>query len=336
MDGTKPTEKKGRRWPWSKKTDDMKPKSVAKGAPKKKAGTANSARKSTLVKSVSDSVPSVIQSKTAGSKELTSNSNRKSTLGKPVAKKPRASFLCRTKAFRHLCDSVFDNIDTDGSGSVDEKELYSGLLLIHLQLGMYLGPAACKPLAREKCHNIFEKMDADDSGSLDREEFRHVMMVLFGNVFVRVMVQWSMTIILVPMVAKQLWNGLLSCIDTMYQIITNLDEYSSLAHWIETSIEEVRDYLLSFISDPVLLVFAEIGDKLAEIPDSVWDALPLTILTVVLSIIVVPYIIFKVDDFFQWIVDPDHQKNNAALQKKREEQKKHLKKMQQASQPQEC
>ena len=29
----------------------------------------------------------------------------------------------------------FDVIDTDGSGDVDEKELYSGLLLIHLKLG---------------------------------------------------------------------------------------------------------------------------------------------------------------------------------------------------------
>lgn len=53
-------------------------------------------------------------------------------------------WLCRTKFFRDLMESSFELVDQDGSGSVDEKELYSGLLLIHLKLGVYAGPAACK------------------------------------------------------------------------------------------------------------------------------------------------------------------------------------------------
>lgn len=53
-------------------------------------------------------------------------------------------WLCRTKFFRDLINSSFELVDQDGSGSVDEKELYSGLLLIHLKLGVYAGPAACK------------------------------------------------------------------------------------------------------------------------------------------------------------------------------------------------
>ena len=43
-----------------------------------------------------------------------------------------------------MADTAFDLVDADKSGSVDEKELYSGLLLIHLKLGCYAGPAACK------------------------------------------------------------------------------------------------------------------------------------------------------------------------------------------------
>ena len=43
-----------------------------------------------------------------------------------------------------MADWAFDVIDTDQSGFVDEKELYSGLLLIHLKLGSFAGPAACK------------------------------------------------------------------------------------------------------------------------------------------------------------------------------------------------
>jgi hypothetical protein len=56
-------------------------------------------------------------------------------------KKP---WLCRTKFFKTMIDSSFLLVDQDGSNDVDEKELYSGLLLIHLKLGTYAGPSACK------------------------------------------------------------------------------------------------------------------------------------------------------------------------------------------------
>jgi len=61
----------------------------------------------------------------------------------PPAPKPRG-WLSRSKYFRQLTDQAFELVDQDGSGEVDEKELYSGLLLIHLKLGSYAGPAACK------------------------------------------------------------------------------------------------------------------------------------------------------------------------------------------------
>ncbi len=60
---------------------------------------------------------------------------------KPV---PTKSYLSRSKWFQKMSAQAFDLVDQDGSGSVDEKELYSGLLLIHLKLGSYAGPAACK------------------------------------------------------------------------------------------------------------------------------------------------------------------------------------------------
>ena len=85
-------------------------------------------------------------------------------------------------------------IDTDKTNSVDETELYSGLLLIHLKLGTYAGPAACRPLGRERCHAVFQKMDLDGSGHLDFDEFQQVMSVLFSNILLRVIAQWSLTI----------------------------------------------------------------------------------------------------------------------------------------------
>ena len=108
------------------------------------------------------------------------------TLPKP---KFKSSWLSRTKWFTKLSDAAFDVVDADESGEVDEKELYSGLLLIHLKLGCYAGPAACRPVDRQRVHDVFLKMDVDQSGSLDKEEFREVMMVLCSNIFTRVMVQ---------------------------------------------------------------------------------------------------------------------------------------------------
>jgi hypothetical protein len=136
---------------------------------------------------VSNTVPSI-----PGSAEtLVESENNVQSKSKP---RLPTSWLCRTKRFRKMCEVAFEDIDTDKSNSVDEKELYSGLLLIHLKLGSYAGPAACRPLGRERCHAVFQKMDLDGSGHLDFDEFQQVMSVLFGNILLRVLAQWSLTI----------------------------------------------------------------------------------------------------------------------------------------------
>jgi hypothetical protein len=57
---------------------------------------------------------------------------------------PVFSLVLQSKHFLKYCDIAFDLVDTNGNGVVDETELYAGLLLIHLKLGSFLGPAACK------------------------------------------------------------------------------------------------------------------------------------------------------------------------------------------------
>jgi hypothetical protein len=64
----------------------------------------------------------------------------------------KKGYFCKTRFFHNMCQSAFQVVDADGSGDVDEKELYSGLLLIHLKLGTYAGPAACKVGKR---HDLF-------------------------------------------------------------------------------------------------------------------------------------------------------------------------------------
>jgi hypothetical protein len=54
------------------------------------------------------------------------------------------SWFSQLEWFKRMSHWAFDVVDSDQSGHIDEQELYSGLLLIHLKLGTYAGPAACK------------------------------------------------------------------------------------------------------------------------------------------------------------------------------------------------
>ena len=55
-----------------------------------------------------------------------------------------SSWLTRTKYFQKAIDSSFEMIDVDKSGDVSLEELYAGLLLIHLNMAVYVGPPACR------------------------------------------------------------------------------------------------------------------------------------------------------------------------------------------------
>jgi hypothetical protein len=200
-----------------------------------------------------------------------------------------------------MCDASFELVDVDGSGTVDVTELYSGLLLIHLKLGMYAGPAACRPLDRVRVAAVFARFDSNDSGHLDRDEFRQVMLVLFSNVVLRVLVQWSMTILIVPLVAQVLLDGIYAAVALCYRIVVNLDEYSSLANSIELSVEAAWAWILLQTPPSVLDVMDRGGDLWEKVPDSVWNSIPLTLLSTLLGVLVVPNLIFRVDEFFQYL-----------------------------------
>jgi hypothetical protein len=51
--------------------------------------------------------------------------------------------LTRSKPFRKLATWAFSVCDSDKTGEVGKTELYCGLLLVHLNLAKYAGPAAC-------------------------------------------------------------------------------------------------------------------------------------------------------------------------------------------------
>ena len=222
------------------------------------------------------------------------------------------SWFCRTNYFQKMCHQAFDAMDSDGSGQMDETELYAGLLLIHLQLGMYAGPAACRPLSREQVHTVFVKMDTDHSGTLNVLEFQSIMSVLFGNVLLRVIVQWSMTLMIVPWLAQFILSGMMTLISSITNVITNLDEHSTFFNFVELTIEGIVQFIyMTILPNFIKVIISMIQRCIGMVPISIWKALPLTILSTVLGIVVVPYCIFQVDHYFQTLAERHHQRQMA-------------------------
>ena len=92
-------------------------------------------------------------------------------------------------------------MDTDKTGSIDKKEFYSGLLLIHIHIAKYAGMAACKPPSCDDVYSIFEDFDVDSSGKLDKKIFADVMAILSSRILARVAMQWLILLVIIPIIS---------------------------------------------------------------------------------------------------------------------------------------
>jgi len=113
--------------------------------------------------------------------------------------------LTKTKYFKELVEECFRNLDTNKNGFVDKKELYSGLLLIHLSLSKYAVIAACQPPNCEHVYSVFEEVDVDCTGILNEYQFKEAIAVLSSQILLRVTIQWSiMILIAIPLMLHYL------------------------------------------------------------------------------------------------------------------------------------
>ena len=239
-----------------------------------------------------------------------------------------SAIFTRSSFFQKMCDDVFDSIDVDRSGKIDESELYQGLLLIHLKLGLYFGPAACKPISLDRTNFIFGKLDTNRDGSLDKSEFRSVLAILMGNVITRIVFQFICTLLIVPFVASTLLEKILDSYEFVHDTVTEswsslLLEYRPLIE-VAFGLDLIKRFVLSPLSavirdswigkhsfeslDVPMQVASEKFDSyvlqpIGEIPQETWDSLPLTFISTILSLIIVPYSIIKTDDIFRYLAD---------------------------------
>lgn len=178
----------------------------------------------------------------------------------------------------------FKNIDKDGSGSIDKDELYLGVLLVHLELAKYVGASACQPASRQYVDTLFDSLDVDSNGYLDLDEFSNVMIILCSEITSRVLLQWSMTLMIIPFIA----HYLVASMSTMYSIARFI--HPSFLVPLEAWILELQAVGLRILS-----LF-----KLEAISSFVYILLPNTVLitTTILSILLVPWLIGKSEHFF--------------------------------------
>lgn len=234
--------------------------------------------------------------------------------------------------FRNICNDVFDSIDVDRSGKIDKLELYQGLLLIHLKLGLYFGPMACKPISLDRTKNLFNKLDINKDGSLDKVEFQMVLVLLMGNVMSKILFQFICTLLVVPFIANAIFENTLNGYGYMHGIVTEswlpvfreeyqpllqvalgwdlITRYASIA--FATTIGAVRnsgitDRLFDLVEVPAQLVAkkydAFVLQTIEKIPQETWDSLPLTFVSTILTMIIVPLSIVKTDDYFRFLAN---------------------------------
>lgn len=298
------------------------------------AGSLVTATSSTATKSRSNNSKKNSDNDKSGSRipprpntTITKISDQKKTKPKVSIVSYCLNYLCHTQYFHNLCNTIFDLIDEDKSGYIDQNELYQGMLLIHLKLGCHAGPAACKPIPKQRCQTIFIDMDHDKSGLLDREEFYDVMILLFGHVFIRVIVQWMLTIVLVPMMSNYFLSNIVDFYHQLMQMLIDSPQYAILhdtialttlyedmIHIHETYLQVYYYQLCQYFQQNALpqiplsiqiytiKIYEIVITTIHGIPDEIWyTTVPLTIISSILGLMVVPYCIFKVDDFFSWL-----------------------------------
>jgi hypothetical protein len=122
--------------------------------------------------------------------------------------KESGSFLTRTTAFKKLTKWAFSVCDSDKTGQLGKSELFAGLLLVHVNLAKYAGAAACYPPSREVVEQLFEASDDDNSGDIDEEEFTCIVVICCGQIFSRMLVYYSVFVVMAPYLAGNIVSNI--------------------------------------------------------------------------------------------------------------------------------
>mmetsp|Transcript_2382 Transcript_2382/g.2228 ORF Transcript_2382/g.2228 Transcript_2382/m.2228 type:complete len:222 (-) Transcript_2382:195-860(-) len=183
------------------------------------------------------------------------------------------SYWTNTSYFKKLVKWAFNICDDQKKGSVTKAELYVGVLMVHLKLAKYFGPAATFPPTREVVNQLFDASDVDKSGDIDEEEFITVMIVLCSQITSRIVAYYTILIMLVPYLIR-LIIGFLDFIGVDVAIMGVDGLFDKYAPQILQSI-------------------------VGLIPDETWDTMPEMIVSLALFYLVIPICWDWMDSYFR-------------------------------------
>jgi len=112
---------------------------------------------------------------------------------------------------------------------------------VHINLAKYAGPAACYPPTRAVVDELFEASDKNNSGGISKDEFVNIVAACCTNLLGRILVYYSILILLVPYIAQQV-------IDVL-EIKTG--------SYMETAAEQVISMSFFFLAIPLLWNFVD-------------------------------------------------------------------------------
>ena len=161
---------------------------------------------------------------------MTPQQSTTETLDPQARKELGSSFLTRTRAFKRLSRWAYRQC-CDENRQLGKKEVYTGILLIHLTLARYAGPAACYPPSRAVVERMFQAADDDNSGHIEEPEFTQIMMVCCVDIVYRILVYWLILILLVPYMSEQFVLNVLQLDEYMGWNVTKAE--LTVFSWIE-------------------------------------------------------------------------------------------------------
>eukprot|EP01062_Namystynia_karyoxenos_P041417 TRINITY_DN30196_c0_g1_i1.p1 TRINITY_DN30196_c0_g1~~TRINITY_DN30196_c0_g1_i1.p1 ORF type:complete len:229 (+),score=100.64 TRINITY_DN30196_c0_g1_i1:86-688(+) len=118
--------------------------------------------------------------------------------------KKAANRFTQTEHFKKLCQRCYEEVDIDGSGQIDMKEIYCAVLLLYVHVGKVV--SAASPPPRKRVAALFAEVDIDKSATLSKDEFEALAVVLCEEIAGRIAVETFFTLCIGPIVAAVLVN----------------------------------------------------------------------------------------------------------------------------------
>lgn len=235
-------------------------------------------------------------------------------------KKVSGSYWTRTKSFQKLCHWAFHTCDTSQTNHLSKDELYSGLLLVYINIARYAGPAACYPPSREVVDTLFDACDVDNSGSIEKDEFVSIMVILSSQLTSRIVTYYVFLILLLPYFVDGCmdlfrWTGLVDVVKGMM----GMDGASGV---LDKS-DSTADATLGVMTKMMNLITGTDGaggvldktDSMAGatpgvmmrmmnlVPDTVWEQLPESVASFAIFSIVIPFCWNWVDEYLENVAE---------------------------------